>query len=138
MPEPTFLTIEDVAAIHLDQIDLYGGCAGVRDHGGLESALAQPQATCSGQFLHADLCSMAAAYLSHLVQNHPFIDGNKRAGTVAALVFLDINDIQVNAEQDTWSTSCWRLPRASSPRMRSRPSPGNTPAEGEAAPMAHW
>jgi death-on-curing protein len=100
MLEPTFLTIEDVAAIHLNQIDLYGGSAGVRDRGVLESALAQPQATYAGQFLHADLFDMAAAYLFHVVQNHPCIDGNKRAGTVAALVFLDINGIQVNAEQD--------------------------------------
>jgi len=100
MPDPTFLTIEEVAEIHLNQIDLYGGSAGVRDHGGLESALAQPQATFSGQFLHADLFSMAAAYLFHLVQNHPFVDRNKRAGTVAALVFLDINGMQIEAEQD--------------------------------------
>jgi len=98
--DPTFLTIEEVAAIHLNQIDLYGGSDGVRDRGGLESALAQAQATFSGKFLHPDLFTMAAAYLFHLVQNHPFIDGNKRVGTVAALVFLDINDIQIEVDEE--------------------------------------
>jgi death-on-curing protein len=57
-------------------------------------------ATFQGQYLHGDLFAMAAAYLFHLVQNHPFVDGNKRVGTVAALVFLDINGFQVKATQD--------------------------------------
>ncbi len=72
MLDPIFLTIDEVAAIHLNQIDLYGGSSGIRDHGGLESALAQPMATFQGQYLHGDLYSMAAAYMFHLVQNHPF------------------------------------------------------------------
>lgn len=100
MADPIFLTIDEVAAIHLNQIDLYGGSAGLRDRPGLESALAQPMATFQGQYLHGDLFAMAAAYLFHLVQNHPFVDGNKRVGTVAALVFLDINGFQVKATQD--------------------------------------
>ena len=58
-----------------------------RDMGLLESAVAQPQATFGGEFLHKDLFEMAAAYLFHIVQNHPFLDGNKRTGAVAALVF---------------------------------------------------
>jgi death-on-curing protein len=100
MKDPIFLTIDEVAAIHLNQIDLYGGSPGLRDHRGLESALAQPMATFQGQFLHGDLYSMAAAYMYHLVQNHPFIDGNKRVGAVSALIFLDFNGVQVKADQD--------------------------------------
>lgn len=92
-----FLGIEDILALHADQVSLYGGEHGVRDMGLLESAIAQPQAGFGGQYLHADLFEMAAAYLFHIVQNHPFLDGNKRAGLIAALVFLDLNGIEVDA-----------------------------------------
>ena len=92
-----FLTLVDVLEIHADQIALYGGDPGVRDQGLLESALAQPQASVDGQLLHADLFEMAAVYLFHIVQNHPFIDGNKRAGLIAALVFLDDNGVEIEA-----------------------------------------
>lgn len=91
--EPTFLTIDEVLAIHQDQIARYGGSAGVRDWGLLQSAIAMPAATFGGQFLHGDLSEMAAACLFHIVQNRPFIDGNKRVGAVAAYVFLALNDI---------------------------------------------
>lgn len=92
-----FLGIEDVMSLHADQIALYGGDPGIRDLGLLESAIAQPRATFGGEFLHKDLFEMAAAYLFHIVQNHAFIDGNKRTGAVAALVFLDLNGIEINA-----------------------------------------
>lgn len=75
---------------------MYGGEHGVRDLGLLESAVAQPQATFAGEYLHKNLFEMAAAYLFHIVQNHPFVDGNKRAGAVAALVFLDLNDVEID------------------------------------------
>jgi death-on-curing protein len=93
---PTFLALDEVLEIHRDQLARYGGAAGIRDLGLLQSALAQPQATFGGQFLHADLFEMAAAYLFHLVQNHPFVDGNKRVGAVAALVFLRMNDQDIH------------------------------------------
>jgi death-on-curing protein len=69
----------------------------VRELGLLESAVSQPRATFHGEFLHKDLFEMAAAYLFHLVQNHPFLDGNKRSGVVAAIVFLDFNGIEIQA-----------------------------------------
>jgi death-on-curing protein len=94
---PTLLTLEEVLEIHRDQIARYGGCAGIRDLGLLQSALAQPRATFGGQFLHADLCEKAAGYLSHLVRNHPFADGNKRVGAVAAIVFLLLNGHDIKA-----------------------------------------
>ena len=95
MTQPKFLTTEEVLRLHRDQIDRYGGSHGVRDHGLLESALAQPQAGFGNEYAHKDLFEMAAAYLFHLVQNHPFNDGNKRIGAYAALVFLFINDLKV-------------------------------------------
>lgn len=81
--DPEYLTTEDVLEIHADQIERYGGSGGIRDRGLLEAAVAMPQASFDGQLLHGDLFEMAAAYLYHLVQNHPFVDGNKRAGTAA-------------------------------------------------------
>jgi len=96
---PTFLSLDEVLEIHRDQLARYGGLAGIRDLGLLQSALAQPQATFGGQFLHANVFEMAAAYLFHIVRNHAFLDGNKRVGAVAAIVFLLLND------QDTTATS---------------------------------
>jgi death-on-curing protein len=59
-----------------------------------------PQTSFGGTFLHADHYEMAAAYLFHIVSNHPFVDGNKRTGMVAALTFLDINGYWFNNEDD--------------------------------------
>ena len=59
-----------------------------------------PAAGFRGQYLHTDLFEMAAAYLFHITQNHPFVDGNKRTGAVAAIVFLALNDIDLNADED--------------------------------------
>jgi death-on-curing protein len=66
----------------------------------LESALAVPRATYGGTLLHPTLPEIAAAYLFHLVQNHPFVDGNKRIGLAAALAFLGLNDLWLEAEED--------------------------------------
>jgi len=92
-----FLEMDDILALHADQLDLYGGEHGVRDMGLLESAGAQARAAFGGRFLHADIFDMAAAYLFHIVQNHPFVDGNKRTGLIAALVFLDLNGVEIDA-----------------------------------------
>jgi death-on-curing protein len=101
--EPLFLTLNEVVIIHRDQIERYGGSLGVRDWGLLQSAIAMPAATFGGQFLHTDLPEMAAAYLFHIVQNHPFIDGNKRAGAASAEIFLSMNDMQLNADADEYA-----------------------------------
>jgi death on curing protein len=92
-----FLSLSEVLEIHQDQIVRYGGEPGTRDPGLLESALAMPAATFGGAYLHTDLFEMAAAYLFHLVQNHPFVDGNKRVGAVAAIIFLDLNGHKLDA-----------------------------------------
>jgi len=94
---PLFLGLEEVLEIHHDQITRYGGTEGIRDLGLLQSALSMPQAGAGNQYFHADLFEMAAAYLFHIVRNHPFVDGNKRTGVTAALVFLEMNGIQIRA-----------------------------------------
>jgi death-on-curing protein len=94
-PDPVFLTLAEVIDVHGDQIRRYGGQTGLRDLGLLESALAQPQASFGGQWLHEDLYAMAAAYAYHLCQNHPFLDGNKRTALATALVFLELNGVSL-------------------------------------------
>ncbi len=101
--EPLFLTLSEVVAIHRDQIAHYGGSQGVRDWGLLQSAVAMPAAAFGGQYLHGDLCEMAAAYLFHLVQNHPFVDGNKRAGAATTDVFLAMNGAELVADQNDYA-----------------------------------
>lgn len=95
MREPTFLTLAEVVEVHSDQIRRYGGQDGIRDLGLLESALAQPEASFGGVWLHQDLYEMASAYAYPIGENHPFINGNKRAGLACALVFLEINDLPI-------------------------------------------
>jgi death on curing protein len=95
-----FLELDDLLETHTFQIATYGGSEGLRDRNLFESALAQPQVSFGGSYLHTDLCSMAAAYLFHPVSNHPFVDGNKRVGLEAALIFLEINDVELVAEDE--------------------------------------
>jgi len=97
---PLFLDLEEVLEIHNDQIKRYGGTGGIRDLGLLQSALATPQAGSSTEYYHADLFEMAAAYLFHIVKNHPFLDGNKRTGIAAALVFLELNGVEFRATNE--------------------------------------
>jgi death-on-curing protein len=85
--EPVFLSLDEVLSLHDDQVRLFGGAGGVRDMGLLASALAVPESSFDGHFLHEDIFHMAAAYAFHITENHPFVDGNKRT----ALVFLDLN-----------------------------------------------
>lgn len=81
-----FLTLDEVLAIHERLIERFGGSAGVRDHGLLESALFRPQ---TGYY--EDLAETAAALLESLLMNHPFVDGNKRVAFFSTDVFLALN-----------------------------------------------
>lgn len=94
---PLFLDLEEVLEVHHDQIERYGGREGIRDLSVLQSALGMAQAASSTEYYHTDLFEMAAAYLFHIVKNHPFIDGNKRTGITAALVFLEMNGVELRA-----------------------------------------
>ena len=92
-----FLTLDEVLALHADQIERYGGSPGIRDVGLLESALAAPQAIYGGRWLHESLPEMAAAYLFYVVQGHGFVDGNKRIGLMTMLAFLGLNSLSLQA-----------------------------------------
>lgn len=90
-----YLTVIEVLAIHADQIDRYGGAAGVRDGGLLEAALYRPQ---TGYY--ADLIEEAAALWESLAQNHPFVDGNKRTAFAVVYTFLAINGGRIEAKAE--------------------------------------
>ncbi len=100
MLQPWFLDIDHTMRLHRSLIESYGGSEGIRDVGLPHSALAMPQSSFGGEFLHRDLFEMAAAYLYHIVQNHPFIDGNKRTGAAAAVIFLSMNDMDLIVEEE--------------------------------------
>ncbi len=100
MNEIRFLDIDEIIHLHDLQLSRFGGLAGIRDIGLLESAAAMPQAGFGGEFVHEDLFAMAAAYLFHLVKNHPFSDGNKRVGFHAAYVFLLLNGVILDLPED--------------------------------------
>jgi death-on-curing protein len=95
-----FLQLDEVIRIHTDQIDRYGGLPGVRDLGLLDSAVAAPAASYGGSYLHGTLPEMAAAYLFHIAQNHPFLDGNKRTAAAASFLFLYLNDLVLDCSED--------------------------------------
>lgn len=90
-----YLSVEQVLALHAFQIRRYGGGRGLRDRAALEAAIGRPQATFDGEDLYPDLAEKAAALLHSLVSNHPFVDGNKRAGAHAMLLFLVVNGHQL-------------------------------------------
>lgn len=102
MADPYFLSVDDVIEIHANQIDRYGGSLGVRDVELLQSAVGMPEAGFGDQYLHTDLFAMAAAYLFHIIQNHPFIDGNKRTGAMAAFVFLKLNRLTLAVDSSVF------------------------------------
>lgn len=91
-----YLPVEMVILYHDKLVDGYGGLKGIRDMGLLLSALEMPKAAMFEVDLHPTLFDKAAAYLFHIVANHPFNDGNKRTGGFCAAVFLDINRMSTN------------------------------------------
>ena len=98
------LTVEAVKAIHREVLIAHGGAPGIRDQTLLESAVAAPQATMTGQPLISDPIEIAAAHLFYICRNHPFVDGNKRTALAACLVFLEGNDLlpSVKLAMDEW------------------------------------
>lgn len=95
-----FLELDEVLALHAEQIARYGGLAGVRDMHLLASAIGTPHATFDGELLHPSIVEQAAAYLFHLCKNHPFVDGNKRIALMATLAFLGLNGHGLEADED--------------------------------------
>ena len=98
--EPIFLTLAEIIEIHEYQIERFGGSDGLRSLDLLNSAIGMPSSSFNGNYLHPTIPDMAAAYLFHIVGNHPFLDGNKRVGTMSALIFLEMNGYDFNASDD--------------------------------------
>ena len=90
-----YIRVDDILAIHADQIERYGGAEGIRDPGLLEAALFRPQ---TGYY--PTLIDEAAALWESLSQNLPFVDGNKRTAFAATYVFLAINGLDIIATDD--------------------------------------
>lgn len=100
MPEIVWLLEETIIAIHHRQIAEHGGSEGLRDEGLLSSALDRPQNLFAYSKPSPDLAALAAAYAFGIVRNHPFLDGNKRTGLIAARTFLLLNGVDLKASQD--------------------------------------
>jgi death-on-curing protein len=100
MKEPNWLELNEVLAIHAELLHRFGGLAGVRDAGALEGAMGRPL----NRFLNEDpqpnLFALAASYAGGIVGNHPFLDGNKRVGFVAAALFLQANGLRLLAPEE--------------------------------------
>lgn len=95
--EPKWLSLPAVLAIHGRLLFEFGGAEGVRDQGLLESALARPQHL--WRYEEPDIFDLAAAYAFGVINNHPFVDGNKRTAYTAAFVFLSINQYEIAADE---------------------------------------
>ena len=95
-----YVTLGEVVELHRRLLKATGGAPGIRDFGALESAVAQPKATFGGTDLYPTLAEKAAALCLALVQGHPFVDGNKRAGHAATETFLVLNGSEIDASTD--------------------------------------
>jgi death on curing protein len=95
-----YLTVGEVLEIHAAVIQIGGGGLGLRDTSGLESAIAQPMMTFGGADLYPSVAEKASALGFSLIQNHPFVDGNKRVGHAAMEVFLMLNGWEISADVD--------------------------------------
>ena len=93
-----YLTLAEILALHYRIIQQFGGAQGIRDLGAVESAVAQPQMTFSGEELYPTVESKAACICFALVLNHPFKDGNKRIGHAAMEAFLVLNGFELTAD----------------------------------------
>jgi len=100
MTEPIWIEEHEALTVHIRLLALDGGASEVRDTGLLQSALARPRQ------LHAygenpDVVGMAAAYISSIVRNHPFVDGNKRTGFLIGILFLELNGPRFTASEES-------------------------------------
>jgi len=103
------LSVDDVTALHSKLISRSGGLDGVRDAHLLDLSVNSPYHTFGGQSLYPTLQAMAAHLAFSLVKNHPFIDGNKRIGILAMMVFLKINNFPIASTDDELETLGWGL-----------------------------
>jgi death-on-curing protein len=97
MTEIIWIDLPEVLAIHARQLDQHGGALGLRDRELLESALARPRQRHA--YGDPDVFDLAAAYTTAIIANHPFVDGNKRAGFVVGILFLELNGPTLTASE---------------------------------------
>jgi len=95
-----YLTLDQVVDLHRRIIAKSGGSPGLRDPESLDSAVAQPMMTFDGKDLYPTLAAKAGALAHSIIQNHPFVDGNKRVGHASMEVFLVMNGVAINAAVD--------------------------------------
>ena len=107
--EPVFVKFSAVIKIHQYQIQRFGGSDGLRSIELLKSAINMPAASFDGQFLYPTIPDMAASYLFHLVENHPFVDGNKRTGAMVAAYFLALNNYLFDATNEEYTELVLRV-----------------------------
>ena len=96
--EPTWLSLIEIVAIHEQLLFLHGGSSGIRERALLESAVDRPKNVWA--YEKSDLCTLAAAYAHGIVNNHPFVDGDKRTGFVAAILFIESNGLEFFAPEE--------------------------------------
>lgn len=99
MAKVVYLTLEQVLAIHHDQIERYSGSHGIRDLKLLESAIHRPQSSFMGEDLYNSIFDKASALMHSILMNHPFLDGNKRTATVSTAAFLHLNGLEIKCSQ---------------------------------------
>jgi death-on-curing protein len=95
-----YLTLHEVLKLHDRVLAQFGGSGGIRDIGGLESALGQPRMTFGRKELYPTVVKKAAALGFSIIQNHPFVDGNKRTGHAAMELFLILNGFEITKPTD--------------------------------------
>jgi death on curing protein len=95
-----YLSLSEILEIHDQIIEISGGARGIRDMHALESSINQPRATFNLTDLYPDIITKAAALCFFIVMNHPFIDGNKRAGHATMEIFLILNGFEIEAAID--------------------------------------
>lgn len=98
MKEPVWIEKDLILSIHNELLAWFGGLDGIRDEGMLESALQKPKQ--SFHYGEPSLFELAASYAAGIVQNHPFLDGNKRTGFVAAALFLESNGLRLTVPEE--------------------------------------
>jgi death on curing protein len=95
-----YLTLAEVIGLHRGILEQVAGSGGIRDLGALEPAISQPRMTFGGAELYPTIIEKASALGFSIVMNHPFVDGNKRAGHAAMETFLVLNRLEIKAVVD--------------------------------------
>jgi death on curing protein len=100
MKEPVWIGALETLVLHDLGLVAFGGAAGVRDFGALESALARPRNLRAYRKKRPSLPQLAAAYAFGIIKNHSCVDGNKRTALVIAFAFLEVNGVAINASEE--------------------------------------